>query len=73
MDNEEKTKPSHAEIYRKWVAQLPAIREKFMGALADHPINMVNVRVDNFLGQLAHELKEAAVNETFHEPAKAEG
>jgi prophage antirepressor-like protein len=58
-------KMTAAEAYRKWVADLPKIRETFLASLGGHSISSVEVRVDNFLGQLAHELKDAAMSETF--------
>lgn len=64
------TQLAASDAYRKWVADLPKIRETFLDSLGGHAITALPIRVDNFLGQLAHELKEAAMAEQFPTPAQ---
>jgi hypothetical protein len=61
--------PTAAEIYKNWISDQPKLKAMFLEALAAFPIPHAQTRVENFLGQTGHEMKEAAHAEVFGVPS----
>lgn len=62
--------PSAVDTYKNWLSAKPSIRDAMLKSVTGYPIPSVETRVDNFLNQLAHEMKEAAHAQAFDPPSK---
>lgn len=54
---------SKTEEYKSWRKDLPSIRSAFLLAISEYEIPSKEVRIDNFLGSLSHELEKDALEE----------
>lgn len=61
---------SAVEVYKRWLAKEAANKSAICAIFADFSVPSIEVRVANFVGQLGHELKEAAHAEAFGPPAQ---
>jgi hypothetical protein len=68
MTDETAPKLSATETYRNWLSAEPTIKAAMKAAVSGYEIPSIDVRIENFVKQLGHEMREAAHEEAFAPP-----